>query len=360
MAGAWAVCFGGSGWPSAVADEMAYCSGLDDEEGPNAVSGPQHGVAKTTLCQALLKCVHATQCPGAGNMQSDCYCGPGVSLSTCTAAGFSPMGMCKDQLAAAIESNQFSTAAAFFGDVCLANGAAFFLYDWCDTNCCSKECLGVQMDGDPDMCNAQGGGAGTSGGAAGTSGGIGGRGGGAAGSPGAAGSLSAGKGGTGGTPAVGAVVANPRFDTNLEYWTVGAMTSASRSTTDASGTPSSGSLDLVVTAPAAQAAQGEAFQCVPIAGGSAYLVSVQGRLGGTGAGAGQAALGLSYFASTDCSGDVAGEFTSLAASPSSWRTLNGLAQVPPSIRSMRVRLLVLKPAGQPSAEALFDDVAISR
>jgi hypothetical protein len=356
MVGAWTVCFGGAtggGWPSAVADEATYCGGLDDEEGPNAVSGPQHGVAKTTLCQALLKCVHATQCPGAGDMQSDCYCGSGVSLQTCTGAGFSPTGMCKDQLSAAIESNQFATAAAYFGDVCLANGAAFFLYDWCDTNCCSKECFGVAMDGDPGMCNAAGG---APGGAAGTSSGAGGRGGGAAG---AAGSPSLGKGGAGGAPSLAAVVLNPRFDTNVEHWTAGALTSASRSATDASGAPSSGSLDLVVSAPSTQAAQGEASQCVAITGGSAYLVSTQARLGGAGDD-GQVALGLSYFTSADCSGDVAGVFTSLAASPTSWRTLNGLAQVPASIRSMQVRLLVLKPAGQPSAEALFDDVAIRR
>jgi hypothetical protein len=55
-----------------------------------------------------------------------------------------------------------------------------------------------------------------------------------------------------------------------------------------------------------------------------------------------------------------GLFTTQAASPTSWRTVNGLAQLPAAVRSMRLRLVVTKPAGQPSAEALFDDVAITR
>src|SRR5581483_11199146 len=125
-------------------------------------------------------------------------------LQTCVAAGFTPTGACKDQVAAALESTQFSSADSYFGDLCLANGAAFFLYDWCDLNCCSSECLGAPFDGDASFCNAPGSGGGGGSGAAGTGGS------GAAGSTGAAGSSgaagtagTAGRGGSAGTGAAG-------------------------------------------------------------------------------------------------------------------------------------------------------------
>jgi hypothetical protein len=109
---------------------------------------------------------------------------------------------------------------------------------------------------------------------------------------------------------------------------------------------------------ASKAAQAEASQCVAVTGGAPTFASVKARLAGSAAG--QAALGLTYFASDDCSGSFAGTFSSQAASPTEWQTLVGVPQVPANVRSLLVRLVVLRPAGQSAAEALFDDVVVTR
>ena len=175
LAGAYAVCFTGTGWPSSGASTGIFCGGQPGETGATAVSGPARGTAKSTLCQSILKCVHQTNCTDGEETdnQSQCYCGEGVSVQTCLQPGFTPTGLCDTQIAAGLESTVFATSAGFFHDACLANGAAFLMYDFCDANCCVQECLGTPLSGyeDPTYCNATGaGGSSGSGGIAGAAG----------------------------------------------------------------------------------------------------------------------------------------------------------------------------------------------
>src|SRR5580698_1461035 len=166
LAGAYEVCFTGTGWPSATADPSVACTTDPSDTGATAANGPAAGTAKTTLCQALLKCVHQTNCPGADDDELQCYCGSGVALGTCESPGFVPSGVCDSQVAAALESTDFSSSDHFIGDVCLAYGAAFTIFDSCDANCCETEC-GLTPSGseDPTFCNAT-----STGGASGTGG----------------------------------------------------------------------------------------------------------------------------------------------------------------------------------------------
>src|SRR5947207_899988 len=80
-----------------------------------AAAGPSMGAAKTTLCQALLKCVHQTSCPGPDDEQLLlCYCGTGTDIETCTtSSGFVPTGPCEAEVAAALEVTQISSAEHF-------------------------------------------------------------------------------------------------------------------------------------------------------------------------------------------------------------------------------------------------------
>jgi hypothetical protein len=179
LVGAYGVCFAGTGWPAAQADPSVSCGVLAGEQGATATNGPAAGTPKTTLCQALLQCLHASSCDGAPDyVENDCYCGANVDLNTCLDPAFTPTGACQAQILAALETDSFSSASVGnFNDRCLANGAAFEIYTICDADCCPEECLGLtptQSYADPTFCNAVSGtggatGSGT-GGAAGASG----------------------------------------------------------------------------------------------------------------------------------------------------------------------------------------------
>ncbi len=203
MIGAWGVCFGGGQWPTAEADPRGFCGPPSDWAFSTATNGPRNGDSKADICQALLKCMHRSQCADPNLSGTDCYCGAGVELSLCISPQFTPNGACKDEMLAALETDNFAASLGKASDPCFANGAALTIVGTCDYFCCSQECRGKPPDYDlPDLCNAPTGAAGTSGaagsgtGAAGTTGaaGSGGRGGNAgssAGSTGAAGAAAA-------------------------------------------------------------------------------------------------------------------------------------------------------------------------
>jgi hypothetical protein len=399
LVGAYEVCYGGTGWPSATADPAMFCGGLQGETGALAVNGPKRGTAKTTLCQDILKCVHQSNCTGGElvDNQTDCYCGAGVALSTCESAQFTPTGACTSQIAGGLESDVFATSASFFGDLCLANGAAFFLYDWCDSNCCEQECLGTPPNGSENLnyCNAPGsggtsgtggttggsgnpgtGGSGHSGGTsgsgatAGTQGAAGATAGaqgaagataGAQGSAGAAGSSGGGgAGGGGGTGTSGnTVLQNVHFDTNVDSWTPSFGAASNRSTNDAAGSAQSGSLDLVLSAgDPTVATQVAASQCLLVATGATYDLGVAILIPGQTSS--QGGLSLWYFTSADCSGPIASVFSLPSSTTAAWQTVTASALVPAGVRSAAVRMVVLKPLGQTAAEALFDDVLVRK
>ena len=158
LAGSYEVCFVGTGWPAATSSAAAFCGSPSSDTGLNATAGPAAGKPKTTLCQQLLQCVHHTNCTGGADIdnQAQCYCGAGVPFSQCLMPGFVPSGACDTQIENALEVSVFTSSVGNFKNNCLANGAAFDIYDFCDSNCCVEECLGTSLTGyeDTTFCNA--------------------------------------------------------------------------------------------------------------------------------------------------------------------------------------------------------------
>jgi hypothetical protein len=367
LVGAYEVCFGGTGWPAATASAAQFCGGTSDE-GPSAMSGPDSGAPKTQLCQDLLKCIHQSSCLGTNPLvpnQPQCYCGQGVSPSTCISSGFVATGACKDQVQAALEFDSvFSTAYPHWGNECLANGAAFFITYQCDPNCCPEECLGVDSTAaysDPTYCNAPGsGGSPGTGGVIGTggttvsTGGITGTG----GVPATGGSIGSAGGtpGTGGAPVV--LFQNGQFESSTAGWTPTFGATIARSSNDAAGSAQSGSLDLVLgTGDPTLSVQVAAAQCVSATGGSSYGLSVEILIPTNGGSAG--ALELLFYASNDCSGAIAGSGATASSATNAWQKVTGSAQAPAAAHAMSVRLEVTKPYGLSAAEALFDAVQVT-
>jgi len=137
---------------TAPADPTIFCGSNPGEQGATALNGPSGGTPKTTLCEDLLRCLHATSCFDPEGSELECYCGANGPGGCNT-----PTGACKTQIAAAMETNDSSAIVGNFNDNCLANGAAFDIYTVCDANCCPEECLGMtpdQTSADPTFCNA--------------------------------------------------------------------------------------------------------------------------------------------------------------------------------------------------------------
>jgi len=400
LVGAYAVCFTGTGWPSSAGGQNINCVEPGDH-GATAISGPASGAAKTTLCQALLKCVHQSICPflgGADDAELQCYCGTGVSLSTCESAGFNPTGACASQVAAALELTDFTTSSDFLSDICLAYGAAFYIYDTCDTNCCETEC-GLAPTGyeDPSFCNAAAtGGASGSGGTTGTggvhgtggttgTGGVTGTGGtigtggvtstggvigtggttGTGGAPASGGTTGTGGGpGTAGAPGAGGSTGsggagglqNGTFNTNTAGWTASTGAMVAWSTNDVGSSAQSGSLDLTMTGDPTIGLQADATQCISASPGATYNLDVDIFIP-TGS---SSYAALWFYGSTDCSGSA---LSVVASTPSfatvtAWQEVYASASAPSGAHSAAVHLQLEKSVGQSSAEALFDNVTV--
>jgi hypothetical protein len=132
------------------------------------------------------------------------------------------------------------------------------------------------------------------------------------------------------------------------------------STNDSGGNRQSGSLDIVLPGAASTStAQVAADQCIPATAGGTYNLSAEIFIPGTTQS--QGSLVLWYYTSTDCSGPIASAFlagSTAEVSNASWEQVMASTQVPSGINSMDVRLSVLKPIAQESAEALFDNVVV--
>jgi hypothetical protein len=382
-----AICFVGNGFPSTQTD-VAQCASLDP--GPTASAGPEQGMAKTGLCQAVLDCVHKTKC--GVNDDRDCYCGAGVTLQACMDPTFVPQGACADVIENAVESIAVNTIFQNYYNICLAAGAAFFVYDNCDSNCCPQQCLGVDMDGDETLCNAPtagtGGANGTTGaagalgtagapgtagssssGAAGDGGTAGGAdnagaaGAGAAGVSGTAGSASAAAGanglvGAGGAPG-GSLLQNSSFDANVADWIAGPGATVGWSAKDSAATAQSGSLDLSITGGDPNSIVDLiASQCVRVTAGSNYDASAYALVPGPTINL--AGIRLIYYASIDCSGSSLATSTSPWSVQATWQPVQISGGAPVGALSAAVQLIAVKPYVMTVGEALFDAVSLTR
>jgi hypothetical protein len=388
-AGAYEVCFVGTGWPSQLIDPLTACGSSDSSEvSPTASAGPAAGMPKTTLCQDILSCFHQTNCTGGIDEDNElqCLCGVGVAISTCESAA-TPTGACASQIEAGLEVVELSTSVAYTTEPCRAKGAASQIYEICDYYCCSPECFGgrpapTDDPGTVTYCNAGGSsGSAGAGGASGASGSTGAGGhpgtGGAIQTGGASGSggVSAGAGGHGGPSGAGGSsglggspgaagssgstqLQNVHFDANINTWTPSVGATASRNTNDADGSMQSGSLDLSLSGGNSTiSVQTAATQCLAVTAGASYSLGVKVLIPGQVAS--QGGLGLWYYTSSDCSGAIAGVFASPASATNAWQSVTATAQIPAGVHSAAVRLVLLKPFGQTSAEALFDDVLVT-
>jgi hypothetical protein len=160
--------------------------------------GPATGATFSSLCQAVLKCVHDTGCD-ASDPNFPCYCGAGVDGMTCVSQGFVPVGPCKREIENGTGSDSPIVVAAHQFDIGYPAGDAMGLVLYCDhpiinsnpitPGPCTSVCLAT--DGGTG-CSTSGtgatdGGSGATGGGSGTTAGSGGGGGGAAGSGGSSG-----------------------------------------------------------------------------------------------------------------------------------------------------------------------------
>jgi hypothetical protein len=180
---------------------------------------------------------------------------------------------------------------------------------------------------------------------------------GAGGSGGAAGSPTAGSGGAAPPPPSG----TDQFNGSTGPWTPTYGASESYSTNDAEGSTSSGSLDLAVTGGSASITSlVAATRCVSTVAGATYDLSAKVFIP-SGASGSLAGLGLWYFASNDCSGSLGGTFDGPSiAIVNAWQSTMTSNQTPAGMQSMSVRLGLIKPSGKTNAEALFDDVLVSK
>jgi hypothetical protein len=386
----WEVCFG-AGPPAVASATGGLCAMAAYNQSATTSKGPDSGMPKAALCQALLKCVHATNCTQGeeNDDEQTCYCGTTdpAALGQCrTDPSYVATGECKNEIAAALEVTQFPNDVGNWNDACLANGAAFNLYETCDANCCEAAC-GLPPSGyeDATFCNAgSGGGTGAGGspatgggsgiggssGAAGVGSGAGGAGGhaaagsgGSAGIPGpvgAAGAGAVGIGGSGGTTAASSIaISNAGFDAGSAGWTASFGATVSRNAADGANSAQSGSLEVsVVAGDVTLSTEVAATQCVSVVARAMYMVGVQ-TLVPSGS-AGEGAIGLWFYDSPDCTGAIAGVYASLPSATAAWQTVMGTTSVPAGAASATVRLALVKPLGSDSAEALFDNVVVTR
>lgn len=164
------------------------------------------------------------------------------------------------------------------------------------------------------------------------------------------------------------LVANPSFNSTTAGWTAETGSSLSWASTDGAGSSQSGAIAVTNTdTDASHAVNGwitvGASQCLSVVAGSSYEVDVQAfQPSGQGSGwAGSAGFVIDYHQSSGCAGSPAGAsyLSQQVTATGAWTTIRGqTTQIPLGVASVAVRLVAIKPAAQPSWEALFDNVLV--
>jgi hypothetical protein len=158
------------------------------------------------------------------------------------------------------------------------------------------------------------------------------------------------------------LVQNGQFDSTTAPWASSLGATIDLSTQDSGGNGHSGSIDVDLPGAASTLpGQVAAHQCISATASATYAVSAEILIPGTTMS--QGSLVLYYYASGDCSGPVNSAFSAGSTadvSSASWEQVMASTQVPSGISSMDVRLTVVKPIGQESAEALFDNVVVTK
>jgi hypothetical protein len=154
---------------------------------------------------------------------------------------------------------------------------------------------------------------------------------------------------------------NSAFATDVSHWTAEANTTITWDAKDMLGSLQSGS--ALVTSSGTIDAPGDAFaaadQCVTVSEGQLIDIYANAEIA-AGQAAGKTAIGLWFFPADACPGDTASDVyeTSEAFDTGQTITLRVTKLVQAQMRSMRVRLGVIKPFRAASFSVRFDNVLI--
>jgi hypothetical protein len=160
----------------------------------------------------------------------------------------------------------------------------------------------------------------------------------------------------------GIVVVEAAFDRDTRPWESEPGVTLAWHEDDARGAPSSGSVSVLNanTGGADTWVFGAARRCVPAVGNAVYTLFGSALIAG-GQGAGGAGLGVSFFSAADCTATPEATYdTPPTDKLDVWVALSGETIAPSVARSLLVRLVVPKRLSEPSFEANFDDVRVTR
>jgi hypothetical protein len=155
------------------------------------------------------------------------------------------------------------------------------------------------------------------------------------------------------------LVMNPGFDANANGWKAedGVVVTWDRNG-DENGNTSSGGLVVdnqnVISGSFTMAG---GYQCLTVAPAATYAFVAEAAILGGQPAAGAASATFFFYASSDCTGTLAGSaYANQVNAVGACQMVAASVQAPASAHSVAVRLVALKPAAQPSMKVEFDNV----
>jgi hypothetical protein len=159
------------------------------------------------------------------------------------------------------------------------------------------------------------------------------------------------------------LVTNSRFDSALAGWDTEPSTTQVWDTSNGTGRPGSGSIQLNNASPVEQAvgsATAGSHQCIPVTPSANYDFGARVMLAAGQAG-GQAGVNVWLFDDDACHGNLVSGNTPISGGVAgTWTALKGTLWIPGGVHSVYVRLVAIKPFAQPSLSVLIDDVLVAK
>jgi hypothetical protein len=157
------------------------------------------------------------------------------------------------------------------------------------------------------------------------------------------------------------LVTNGSFDSFVAPWAAPPETAISWSPADASGSPSSGSMNVKNTAAVASQGAHEAWQCVPVLPGTFLNVSGKSRIPSGQANTAGVYVGVMFSSSPGCTSlDLGPAIYSVSSTATdAWVALSATGVAPARAASARIVANVTKAEAGGSVSALFDDISVS-
>jgi hypothetical protein len=160
------------------------------------------------------------------------------------------------------------------------------------------------------------------------------------------------------------LVKNSAFDSqNLADWSADPATDQGWQDLDADGRSDSGSLrvDNTTQSSLSGLTMSGTRQCIAAIGGASYEFFTKLYITSDQSSTGSGGMNLSFYASTDCSGDaLLGRTSNLPVALDSWSIAEMDADAPPDAHAMSVRLVSVKTFDAAPLSVLFDDVLVKQ